>query len=351
LFGTYSFNFSGVSTSATEESVAGDFVADGFGHIAAGGASAPGETYTTPSIATQPVPLAATTYSISASGQGNMTLGGLTFSFYPISSSRAKFIEVDTASSGTPTTPASILVGDAFKQQASSTCGWGLNALSGVTVFEAAGASSGVVIGEVGSFTALNGAISAASLDENSGGTVPPPQIGTLSGSYTMDPCGRGAMNLGTHSYVFYIISPSDAVLQEITTGTVAHGLLSPSQGSSFTDSTLTGSYAFRLAGTDTPGAAGNREDLSGQFTSTGIGTGLTGSLDLNDFGATQTGVPIASGTYQTPSGLRTTMALLLTTTPSVTRNLVLYMVSPTLFYVLETDPTGTALGLINNQF
>jgi hypothetical protein len=26
-------------------------------------------------------------------------------------------------------------------------------------------------------------------------------------------------------------------------------------------------------------------------------------------------------------------------------------MVSPTLFYVLETDPTGTAIGLINNQF
>jgi hypothetical protein len=31
----------------------------------------------------------------------------------------------------------------------------------------------------------------------------------------------------------------------------------------------------------------------------------------------------------------------------------VLYMVSPTLFYVLDTDqsPAGTALGVINNQF
>jgi len=37
----------------------------------------------------------------------------------------------------------------------------------------------------------------------------------------------------------------------------------------------------------------------------------------------------------------------------AVTRNLVLYMVSPTLFYALDVDPSpaGTALGAIYNQF
>ena len=47
-------------------------------------------------------------------------------------------------------------------------------------------------------------------------------------------------------------------------------------------------------------------------------------------------------------------MALPLNTTPSATtRNLVLYMVSPTLFYVLDADPSpaGTAIGVIYNQF
>ena len=66
-----------------------------------------------------------------------------------------------------------------------------------------------------------------------------------------------------------------------------SHGFLVPSQGGPFVDSTLTGSYAFRLGGTDAAGTAGQREDFLGQLTSSGSGTGLAGTLDLNDFGAT----------------------------------------------------------------
>jgi hypothetical protein len=348
LSGTYSFNFAGVSTTATEESVAGDFAANGFGSISLGSSSSPGEMDIN---AGGPVALAATTYSISSNGRGTVTLNGLNFSFYPVSASRAKFIEIDTAALATPTTPASILVGDAYRQQTSSTCGWGLNALSGSTVLETSGASTGVAIADVGACTASNGVVSAASIDENNGGTVSS-AVGTLSGSYTMDPCGRGTLAIGSHSYVFYIISASDAVLQETTSGVVAHGLLVPSQGGPFADATLTGSYAFQLAGTDAAGAAGQREDFLGQLTSTGSGTGLTGTLDLNDFGATQTGVAIMNGTYLSAGSLRATMALPLTTAPSATtRNLVMYMVSPTQFYVLGTDSTGTAIGTLDNQF
>ena len=114
----------------------------------------------------------------------------------------------------------------------------------------------------------------------------------------------------------------------------------------------------------DAAGTAGQREDFVGQLASDGKGNVTGGSLDLNAFGATQTGcvsstapcVAITNGTYlPAPAGsLRGTMALPLTTTPSATtRNLVLYMVSPTLFYVLDTDPapSGTAIGVINNQF
>jgi hypothetical protein len=254
------------------------------------------------------------------------------------------------------------LVGDAYIQQTSSNCGWALNALSGSTVFETSGLNSlggppGVVIGDIGNFTAdgTTGAVSAASIDENSGGTVSS-TVGTLTGNYTVDSCGRGTLTIGGHSYVFYIISPSDAVLQESTTGIIAHGFMLPSNGGPFVDTTLTGSYGFRLGGTDAAGTTGNREDLLGQVTSAGLGTGLAGTLDLNDFGATQTPVAIANGTYlPAPAGsLRATMALPLTTlSGATTRNLVLYMVSPTLFYVLDTDPApaGTAIGVINNQF
>jgi hypothetical protein len=349
LAGTYSFNFAGVSSGGTEESVVGDFAADGFGHIGAGSLTAPGEFELN---AAGPVPLAATTYSISSNGRGTMSLGGLTFSFYAVSANRAKFIEIDPVPP--LTTASSVLVGDAFKQQTSSTCGWGLNALNGATVFETSGASAGVVVADVGSFTASSGGVTAVSMDQNNGGTVSS-QVGTLAGTYTMDPCGRGTLSIVTtptpRSYVFYIISASNAVLQETTPGIVAHGFLVPSQGGPLVNSTLTGSYAFRLGGTDAAGPTGNREDFLGGLTSSGSGTGLSGSFDLNDFGATQTGIAIANGTYLPAGTLRATVVLPLATAPATTRNFVLYMVSPTLFYALETDTTGTAVGVINNQF
>ena len=364
LSGTYSFNFAGVSASGTEESVLGEFNANGHGTISQGSSTVPGEMDVNPTPGSLPTPLAGTTYSISSNGRGTVTLNNgtvnLTFSIYPVSASRAKFMEIDTASLATPTIPASILVGDAYIQQTSSTCGWALNALSGSTVFETSGLNSlggspGVVIGDIGNFTAdgTTGAVSAASIDENSAGTVSS-TVGTLTGNYTVDSCGRGTLTIGSHSYVFYIISPSDAVLQETTTGIIAHGFMLPSKGGPFVDTTLTGSYGFRLGGTDAAGTAGNREDIVGQVTSAGLGKGLAGTLDLNDFGAAQAPVAIANGMYApTPAGsLRATMALPLTTiSGATTRNLVLYMVSPTLFYVLDTDPAGTAIGVINNQF
>lgn len=357
LSGTYSFNFSGVSTSAAEESSVGEFKADGFGNISAGSASppVPGEVDINAGGVLSQQPLAGTSYSIQSNGRGIVTLNGLTFSFYPVSSSRTKFIEIDSPAPPN-TTPDSILFGDAFKQQTSSDCGWGLNALNGSTVLETSGASSGIVVADLGSFTASNdgttGTASAASIDENSGGTVSS-TLGTLSGNYTMDPCGKGTLGIGSHSYVFYPISPSDAALQETTSGLIAHGFLLPSQGGPFANATLIGSYAFRLGGTDAGGAAGKREDFLGQLTADGKGNVTAGSLDLNDFGATQTGLSITNGTsLPTPATtLRATMTLPLGTTPVTNRNLVLYMVSPTLFFALDTDTTGTAIGAIYNQF
>jgi hypothetical protein len=351
LFGAYSFNLSGVSTSSTEESVVGDFVADGFGHIAAGSALAPGQMDTTPSLAAQPVLFAASTYSIGTNGQGTITLGGLKFSVYPVSASRAKFIEIDTASIATPTMPASILVGDAFKQQTSSTCGWSTSiALAGTTVLETFGSSSGFAVANVGAFTANHGAVSSVLMDQNSAGTSSQP-TGLPSDKYAMDAdqCGRGTLSVAGHSYVFYVISPSNAVLQEITSGTVANGLLLASQGGVFAD----GSYAFRMAGTNAAGAAGQTEVLLGQFTSltSNSVTSLNGSLDLNDFGATQTGLPINNGTFSASGGVRSTATLPIGNPLITTRKLVLYLVSPTLFYALDTGPAGTASGVISNQF
>jgi len=360
LSGAYSFNFAGVSTTTSAESVVGDFSSNGFQSIAAGSTTTPKSPGETDTGAGGPVALPASTYTISSNFRGTITLNGLSFSFYPISTSRAKFIEIDQPSTGT--TPDSILVGDAYKQEISPTCGWGVNALNGATVLQTTGATSGgVVVGDVGSFTASNngttGAVGTGSLDENSGGTISS-QVASLSGTFAIDPdgCGRGTLSIGSRTYVFYMISPSSAVLQETDSGTVAHGLLVPSQGGPFvnststTSSTLSGSYALQLAGTSTAGAAGLIEDIVGQLTADGVGNWKSSSFDINNDGTTQTGVA-NSGTYaadSSPTGtLRGTAHL--TTTP----NLVLYMVSPTLFYVLEVDPSpaGSTVGVLSNQF
>jgi hypothetical protein len=339
LDGVYSFGLSGVSSSATEEAVAGEFSADGFQRILQGGAGAPGEMDID---AGGPAALASAIYSI-PNGRGQVTLNGLSFSFYPVSASRAKFIEIDQNS---------ILAGDAYKQQTSSTCGWTANvSLAGTTVLETLGTGSGFTVADVGAFTATNGAATLIAMDQNSGGTRSQP-AGTANDNYTMDPdhCGRGTLSLAGHSYVFYIISPSNAVLQETTSGTVAHGLLAASQTGSFAD----GSYAFRMEGVDVGGATGQEEVFLGQFSSaTASGsTALNGSLDLNDFGATQTGLPITTGTYTASTGPRSTATFPIGNPVTSTRSLVLYMVSPTLYYVLDGVPTaGPAIGVINNQF
>lgn len=348
LDGVYSFGFSGVSSSATEEAVAGEFSADGFQHIGQGSATAPGEMDID---AGGSAFLAGTTYSISANGRGLVTLNGLSFSFYPVSAGRAKFIEIDQPPSGT-TTPDSILAGDAYKQQTSSTCGWTANvALAGTTVLETLGTASGFTVADVGAFTATNGTATLIAMDQNSGGTSSQPS-GTANDNYTMDSdhCGRGTLSVAGHSYVFYIISPSNAVLQETTSGTLAHGLLAGSQTGSLAD----GSYAFRLEGVDAGGATGQAEVFLGQFTSVTSKsvTALNGSLDLNDFGATQTGLPITTGTYTASTGPRSTATFPIGNPVTTTRNLVLYMVSPTLYYVLDAVATaGPAIGVINNQF
>jgi hypothetical protein len=351
LSGTYSFNFNGVSSTGTEESVVGEFAANAEGTIIAGSQVAPLAPGEMDIDANGPVPVASTSYAINTSGRGTMTLNGLTFGIYPVSPGRAKFIEID-APVPPATAPDSILAGDAYIQQTPSNCTWSSNALNGATVLETTGNSSGVVVQDLGTFSASNGAVSGVSMDQNSGGAYTQP-AGTGADNYMMDPCGRGTLSVAGHSYVYYIISTSDAVVQEVSSGVVAYGLLLPSQGGPFADATLTGSYAFRLGGTDAAGSAGNREDFLGQLTSSGLGTGLTGTLDLNDFGATQTGIGITNGMYTASGGIRGTLSLPLATSPSTMRSLVFYLVSPSLFYILDVDqaPAGTALGVINNQF
>ena len=320
LNGTYSFNFAGFSSSTTAQSEVGEFSANGAGGITSGEVDINGG-------GGQSI-LATSSYSISSNGRGIATIvtsgGSFKFSFYMISANQARFIETDSFP---------ILIGDAIKQQ--SIVSWGLNSLSGAFVFQTAGTSSGGRVTDLVSFTSAGtGSLTAgsATIDDNNAGTVT--SASSLSGSYTFDASGngRGTLTLPGHSYVFYMISTGSAVIQEVTSGIVARGLMVQPQAGPFSLTSVQVSYGFSLKGTN---ATGNEEDFVGQLKSNGVGTVTSGSLDVNNFGATQTGLSNL-GTYSinTLNG-RITMQL---TQP---QNLILYLVSPTRAFAMVGSDTN----------
>ena len=330
LSGTYTFSLAGISSATAPQSEVGEFVANGLGAITSGEMDVNGG-------GAQNI-LNTSSYSISALGRGTATIitsGGTSkFSFYMVSPGRAKFIETDSAP---------LLVGDAFKQQ--TIFSWGDNALGANTlfVFETAGSGPSGGIADLVSFTSDgNGNVVAGSgmLDQNSAGAVT--SVPSLGGSYTIDSTGRGTLSIPGHSYVFYMIAPGTAVIQETTSGIVGHGSLVQPQGGPFTAASLRGSYALNLTGQN---ATSREEDSVGQLTANGTGNVTSGSLDINNLGATQTGVA-EIGTYTAVAANgRTTMLL----NPTV--NFVLYFVSPTQIFALDTDSTGVAIGSLYKQF
>jgi hypothetical protein len=335
LSGGYTFSFSGISSGTTAESVVGKFVSDGAGNITSGEL----DTNIGGALASQ-VAISSGAYTIDPRGRGTATLVTASstskFIFYMVSASRAKFLEMDAAP---------VLAGDSFKQQ--SIVPWGANSLSGSVVFQTFGSSTnpaGAFVADVGTFaTDGNGTITAGSglLDQNIGGAVT--SAAPYGGTYTIDLMGRGTITIPNHTYVMYMISLGSAVVQETTTSIVAHGLLTQPQGGPFSTASLSGSYALALAGQN---AASQKEDVVGQLSANGTGNVTAGTQDINNFGTVLVG-QAAVGTYTSvaASSGRTTMLL------NPTRNLVLYFISPTQAYTLDTDTTAAAIGSLYKQF
>jgi hypothetical protein len=331
LNGTFSFNFAGFSGAAAE-SVVGEFSTNGSGSITTGEIdvnNGGGQTI-----------LAGSTYSVASNGRGIATIvtsgGTFKLSFYMVSANRAKFIETDASP---------ILTGDAFKQQ--TIVAWGANSLSGAYVLQTAGSAASGGVTDLVSFTSAgNGTLVPASvmIDDNNAGAVT--STPSLAGSYTFDVSGngRGTLTIPGHTYVFYMISTGSAVIQETTSGIVAHGSMVQRAAGPFSLTSVEFSYALNLAGTD---GSKNEQDFVGQLTTNGVGLVKSGALDVNDFGATQTGVSNL-GTYaiNTVTG-RVTMPL---TQP---QNLVLYLVSPTqAFAMVGADVNHTvASGSLYHQY
>ncbi len=369
LSGNYVFDFDGVAftqTNAAPISTIGQIKLDGNGNVTAGtvdinngnnGGNAPsGATAITPgTYAIDPV-------NGSPFGRGTMTFDGNSYAYYIVDSTHVKFIEEDTNADS---------IGDGVIQ--SGTIPTTTAELTGGFVFLVGGASvlgSQGAVASAGRFTADgNGGVAAIALDDNDGGTIVHVSQGPniSNAKYAIDAnnagTGRGTFQFtnsgsGTYSYVFYMISPTQAVIQAISPGIIADGTMLAQSGSPFTNSNLTGNFGFNWSGIQlgSNNAIPFEEDFVGQFifSNTSISNisgvydytelGLSGKNLYNDVALSGTLTLNGDGTLdnkiQVINGL----------SPSTTYNFKMYIANPNTMLMVVVDSTRVTAGIVSIQ-
>src|SRR5260221_636566 len=286
--GKYVFDFSGLSFAGTTPapiSLVGQFGADGNGNVT-GGTTDVNNGSLAPTGATA---LAPSTYQLDTNGngtnfgRGTMTLDGRTFAFYIVDATRLEVLEEDQL--GGSSGPAILQTG------AIPTTNSGFK---GAFAFLAGGSRATGTVGpnaRAGRFAADGaGGIGTISFHENNAGNNT--QLSTGSGisstSYSIDTTnagsGRGTFtfhssSLNTITYVFYLFSPAQAVIQDVSAGIVANGTMVSQSATSITAADLAGNYSFSWSGVELVQPAVFDENYVGQYAQTSAETGNTGGV------------------------------------------------------------------------
>jgi hypothetical protein len=228
-------------------------------------------------------------------GRGVFSLGGIQGVFYIVGHNQVKFME---------TTSGGALSGDAFTQSNIPTTTAGI---SGGFAYVMGGSGGAGPLARGGRFTATGGALSNILVDNNNAGTLL--SLSASTGTYTIDSAGSGRGTItynisgqkNTFTYVFYMISPTQAVVQDQSIGIVADGSLLGQPSATISDSSLGGKYVVNWSGLSSTNLTSDEEDLVGE---TVLSSGsLTGTIDLNEFasGKQFTAVPM-TGTLKLSS-------------------------------------------------
>jgi hypothetical protein len=248
-------------------------------------------------LSAQPIP-AGGTYQMDPAngatfGRGTITFGGLSFIFYIVDGSRFKLMEDDGKFA---------TFGDALQQ--SATIATQNSGFTGDFTFLIGGGS---VLGTAGPiaraarFTADgSGNLGAIALDDNNDGSHS--AVGsstTISNAiYDIDTVnagsGRGTMsftassnpNLGTFFFVFYLISPTQAFIQDTSNGIIGDGTMFVQTGP-FSVAALAGNFVFNWSGINL-GSSTNlvfEEDFVGQH-SLSSGGPIAGTIDFVELGS-----------------------------------------------------------------
>ncbi len=352
IAGGYVFDFSGIDVAGTTvdaASVIGRFDASGGGGIANGlyhaniGGTLSGQ---------QAFPNGAV-YALDTNGDG-MTYGrgtaniaGLNFAYYIVDATRIKLIGTDFPSA---------YLGDAFAQTIISP---NVGSLNGSFAFLIGGGSVNGPIATAGWFTADgSGNITNVFADENDTGSLAQLPDGTVSGSYTVDSnqLGGGTLtwtdtNAGTFAFIFYLISPTQAVFQEIDSNIVSDGVVRAQTTSPITSASLAGDYSFTWNGVI---LARDEVDFTGQFKLTAASPStFTGALDYNDFGAGTLFFDVVTNGSLTLNSDPTTFndfTANVLTSPSATLKFTAYVVDQNTVYVVGVDSSPVIAGTLARQ-
>jgi len=293
--GAFAFSYTGTD-GAGFLAVAGSIQADGNGHITSGMQDInSGSGVSTNAAITG-------TYSVRADGRGSATLnspvGNSTLEFVIVSAGHALVTRFDANATGSGT----------IDQQTSSA--FSNAALAGTFAFSVAGIdATGLPLAVAGNFTAdASGNLTTGIDDSNDNGLIVTSD--PMSGSIPVAATGRGTATLNTAkgvlTFAYYVVDANHIKIVETDTSPAMGGEAFRQTGP-FTNASVSGPFAFTIAGADVlnggPFAAG------GVLTSNGAGAISGGVEDFNDAGVITTNATF-SGSYAMAATGRATMTL-----------------------------------------
>jgi hypothetical protein len=351
--GPYAFDFSGVDPSGNPESIVGQLVSNGnlvlsgfaddndAGTVNGG---TPGATQISGSYSMPPIASDLTNF-----GRAVFSIGGITGVFYIVGPNEVMFLE--GASGGT-------LAGAALLQSNVPTTAANV---SGGFVYVMGGSDPAGALTRGGKFSASGGNLTSIIVDDNNAG-----QNGsnsTTTGTYTIDSTvpgsGRGTVTFkvpgltDTFSYVFYMVSPTQAYIQDQSQDIVEDGSLFAQGSGTITNSSLAGNYALNWSGvTITNSNSSGEEDVVGE-TTVSSSAGFTGTVDINEFSTdTQaTGITLSGGlTLSADPTSHNAVTITLATNPAGKVTAFAYIAANNNILILTTQSTRIAAGVLTPQ-
>jgi hypothetical protein len=370
LANPYVFQLSGVAfsgSSAAPIDMIGKISADGGGSITGGVMDTSSGFSLTPSGATAVTP---STYALDTNGNGTnfgrglLTLSGRTFAFYIVDGTHFKLLEEDSLGGA---------AGDALQQtgviptQNSQFTGGFLYQISAVSVIPTG--SLGPVT-RVARFTADgNGGVGSISLDDNNDGRYTHiSQGGNISAAtYSIDTAnagsGRGTFTFkdsgaGTFADTFYMISPTQAVVQENSKGIIGTGPMYVQSGGPFTLQDLAGTFVTSWNGVQlgSTSAIAFDETFVSQFTlANSNSSNISGTVDYTELGISSktlySSVGVAGNlTVRNDGTTNNLYKFALNGSPAITVNFQAYFANPSTVLLVCSDGIRTTSGIVLQQ-